>query len=129
MLLYAAAGKKLDPEKHHIALRLLREERLAVSTQVIGEFYHNARRKFAKELSIAEAHAWVDALCDLKKVDVDLALIRSAMFIAERYKVAFWDAALIAACERVDAPILYTEDLSHGQKYGSVAVINPFQAA
>jgi predicted nucleic acid-binding protein len=42
--------------------------------------------------------------------------------------ISYWDAALVAAAEVIGAPILYTEDLNHGQKYGSVTVINPFKA-
>jgi predicted nucleic acid-binding protein len=49
------------------------------------------------------------------------------MFIRERFKIQFWDAALVAASQRLTLPILYSEDLSHGQKYGSVTVINPFK--
>ena len=31
-----------------------------------------------------------------------------------------------AAAEALEAPVLYSEDLSHGQYYGSTQVINPF---
>jgi predicted nucleic acid-binding protein len=32
----------------------------------------------------------------------------------------------VAAAARLGAPVLYSEDLSHGQDYGGVRVINPF---
>jgi predicted nucleic acid-binding protein len=38
----------------------------------------------------------------------------------------YYDAALLAAAERLGASIFYSEDLSHRQTYGSVTVINPF---
>lgn len=44
-----------------------------------------------------------------------------------RYKISYWDSAMIAACERLKATTLYTEDLNHGQIYGTVTVINPFK--
>lgn len=127
VLLYAAAGQKDDPGKAGIAVNIIREERISVSSQVIGEFYQNARRKFHTVISLAEANDWVDRLFRLRCADVDQALVKSAMFIAERLKIAFWDAALIAASERLEASVLYTEDLSHGQRYGTVTVINPFK--
>ena len=38
----------------------------------------------------------------------------------------YYDAALLAAAERLGAPIFYTEDLNHNQVYGSVRAVNPF---
>ncbi|WP_245475942.1 hypothetical protein [Mesorhizobium sp. M7A.F.Ca.US.006.01.1.1] len=35
--------------------------------------------------------------------------------------------AIIAAAERLGVKTLYTEDLNHGQAYGSVVAINPFR--
>jgi predicted nucleic acid-binding protein len=63
-----------------------------------------------------------------ERADIDGGIIKSALFVAERYQISFWDAALVVAAERMDAKTLYTEDLSHHQKYGSVTVINPFKA-
>ena len=128
ILLYAAAGKVDEPRKFEVASRIVREAQFSVSAQVIGEFYAVSRKKFAEVLSLADVHAWVESLIKFPFVEIDLALIRSAMFHAERFKIAFWDAALIAASERLSVPVLYTEDLSHGQKYGMVTAINPFRA-
>jgi predicted nucleic acid-binding protein len=49
--------------------------------------------------------------------------------IAARYQTSYWDGAIVAAAERLAIPILYTEDLNHGQLYGSVRVIDPFRPA
>ena len=38
-------------------------------------------------------------------------------------------AAIIAAAERLGAKVLYSEDLNHGETYGSVRVENPFLPA
>ena len=43
-----------------------------------------------------------------------------------RYQISFWDALILSAAEAGGADLLYTEDLNHGQKYGSVVVRNPF---
>ncbi len=60
-------------------------------------------------------------------VPTDISLIRSAIATSERYQISYWDAAILAAAERIGAGILYTEDLNHGQRYGSVLVQNPFR--
>jgi predicted nucleic acid-binding protein len=58
---------------------------------------------------------------------IDAALVRRGVLFAQRFKIRYFDAALIAAAERLGAPILYTEDLNHDQLYGSVRVVNPFR--
>ena len=44
-----------------------------------------------------------------------------------RFKISYWDGAIIAAAEALGAETLYTEDLNDGQLYGSVRVENPFK--
>jgi predicted nucleic acid-binding protein len=46
-----------------------------------------------------------------------------------RYGISYWDGAILAAAEALEAPILYTEDLNHGQLYGRVRAVNPFVEA
>jgi len=52
-----------------------------------------------------------------------------AISMEMRYKISFWDGLILQAAERASATVLYSEDLSHGQMYGSVRVVNPFIAA
>ena len=40
--------------------------------------------------------------------------------------IAYYDAAPLAAAERLRCPVFYSADLDHGQAYGDVRVINPF---
>jgi predicted nucleic acid-binding protein len=72
---------------------------------------------------------WIDRLCVVPVVPVDHIIVQNAISHSNRYQISYWDAALIAAAEAINAPTLYTEDLNHGQKYGSVTAINPFKAA
>lgn len=127
MLVYAAAGKQDDPRKHTIATKLIVDGNFAVSSQVLGEFYGTVRYPQDEMLSVSEAQGWINRLTPFSKMDTSPGLISSAAFIKERFKIQFWDASLIAAAERLGLGILYSEDMSHGQKYGSVKVINPFK--
>jgi len=43
-----------------------------------------------------------------------------------RYGISYWDGAIVAAAEALGAPTLYSEDLSDGQRYGGVRVVDPF---
>ena len=59
-------------------------------------------------------------------VTVDKTLIRVAIVLSLQHRISYWDGAILAAAERLGAEIVYTEDLSHGQTYGPVRVVNPF---
>ena len=128
ILIYAAAGKKDEPEKHARATEIIRDNDVVLSTQVIGEFLHVSRKKYLKVMGVAQINSWADSLFRYPSAAIDEAIIKSALFVAERYQISFWDAALIAAAERLTAKTLFTEDLNNGQKYGSVTAINPFKA-
>jgi len=53
------------------------------------------------------------------------AILR-AMDLEQRYQISFWDAMIVQAAESAACEVLYSEDLSHGQEYGGVLVVNPF---
>lgn len=117
------------PEKHAVAGRIVSEGEFLISAQVLGEFYHRVRYAQREMMPALKAQEWMNSFESYCAVDVDAALIQAAMFIRERFKIRFWDAAIVAACQRLTLPTLYSEDLSHGQKYGPVTVINPFKAS
>ncbi|MGO9449773.1 MAG: hypothetical protein ACLQDV_01825 [Candidatus Binataceae bacterium] len=54
--------------------------------------------------------------------------ILEALELEKRYRISFWDALVLQAVEAAGAAILYSEDLSNRQKYGSVQVVNPLIA-
>lgn len=49
-----------------------------------------------------------------------------ALELEQRYQISFWDAMIVQAAESAGCEVLYSEDLPHGQEYGSVLVVNPF---
>jgi predicted nucleic acid-binding protein len=51
--------------------------------------------------------------------------ILGALELEKRYRIPFWDALIIQAAEASGAAVLCSEDLAHGQVYGSVRVVNP----
>lgn len=118
-----------EPKKFAVANQLISSGRFAISTQVLGEFYSVIRFNQHEKLPISKTQEWIRRLSVFCRTDIDQDIISTAMFIKERFKIQFWDAALVAAADKLDISILYTEDLSHNQKYGSVTAINPFKAA
>jgi predicted nucleic acid-binding protein len=127
ILMYAhdtAAG-----EKHRRAKALVEElwETRAgvVSTQVLQELAVNLRRKVKKPL---DARATRDIVSDYLAWHVVVNggdSILEALDFETRYRVSFWDALVIQAAHAAGADVLYSEDLSDGQRYGTVRVKNP----
>ena len=98
-----------------------------LSTQVLQEFYVNVRRKAQRPLSIHSARSLVADYMAWDPVVNDGTSILEAMDAERRYKISFWDALIIIAAQRSEAGVILSEDFSHGQKYGSVRVQNPFE--
>jgi len=94
---------------------------------VLAEFYVNVTRKVHLRLLPAQIDEWFELLGRYPIAAVDAMLVQRGILFARRYRIDYFDAALVAAAERLEAPILYTEDLNHGQLYGSVRVMNPFR--
>jgi predicted nucleic acid-binding protein len=131
ILMYAhdsAAG-----EKHERAKALVEELWQArsgvVSTQVLQELAVNLRRNVKTPLDLKATREVVsDYLTWQVVVNVGDSILEALDFEA-RYRVSFWDALVIQAAHAAGAEILYSEDLSDGQRYGSVRVSNPFKAS
>jgi predicted nucleic acid-binding protein len=129
VLIYAAMGRRSDPAKRQIAARLIKSKNFAISAQVLSEFALNAAHpnKGATPLRPETIDRWLLQLQSFPVQTIDVEIVTRGVHFARRYQIKHWDAMLIAAAERLGAPILYTEDLSHEQFYGSVQVINPFR--
>src|SRR5688572_2562807 len=56
---------------------------------------------------------------------IDADLVELAIGNSVRYRISYWDGAVVAAAGMLGATRLFTEDLNHGQKIGSVRVTNP----
>jgi predicted nucleic acid-binding protein len=127
ILMYAhdtAAG-----EKHERAKALLEElwenRSGVVSTQVLQELAVNLSRKAQKPLDTKATRDVVSDYLAWHVVVNDGESILDALDFEARYKVSFWDALVIQAAHAAGAEVLYSEDLSDGQRYGTVRVKNP----
>ena len=126
ILVYAAMAKDKEAAKGNRASELVRTVDFGVSAQVLQEFYTVVTRKGGTPLTPDEAFAWIERLIRLPCVAIDASLVLRAIWLSERYRIDYWDGAILAAAESLGAETLYTEDLSHGQIYGTVQAINPF---
>jgi predicted nucleic acid-binding protein len=129
ILVYAVSSAEADAPKRARALDLVRQSDFGLSAQVLQEFYVTVTRKIRKPLAPEVAVALMDEYRVFPTVPTDYPLIVSAVELSLRYDISYWDGAIVAAAEVLEAEILYTEDLNHGQQYGPVRAVNPFLEA
>ncbi len=129
VLVYSVSSAEHEAAKSRKALELVQSADFGLSVQVLQEFYVTVTRKIKRPLAPEHAVALMDQYRVFPFVATDYPLIVSAVELSLRYGIAYWDGAILAAAEALEAKVLYTEDLSHGQLYGSVRAVNPFLEA
>lgn len=126
ILVYAIDASTENKRKQQVARDLVARVDFGTSAQVMQEFYVTVTRKLKTPLPPENALEFIEKLSAFAVVPTDYGLISEAIRNSVKYQVSYWDAAVIAAAERLKVQTLFSEDLNHGQQYGSVTVINPF---
>jgi predicted nucleic acid-binding protein len=128
VLVYAIATEEPDAAKGSKARQILKNEQVCLSTQVLGEFYQavtSPRRQSA--LTHNEAVAWIQLWKRYEVHGIAVPHVDLALDLATRFQVNYYDALVIATARLAGCPIIYSEDLSDGQDYDGVRVLNPFR--
>lgn len=126
ILVYAVSRTPGEADKRARSRRVIAEETFGLSAQVLQEFYWASTRKGARPLSPVEALGYIEEFETYPCVPVDAEMVKSGVELSERFRIAYWDGAILAAAHRLGAKTLFTEDLAHGQTYGSVRAVNPY---
>jgi predicted nucleic acid-binding protein len=130
ILLYAISKDPAERRKTDIAIELLDAPigELALSVQVLQEFYVQATRvSRAGALPHRLAEEYIEHWQALEVRDNTLDLFRASIASSQRFKVSYWDAAIIEAARMAGCDTVLSEDLSDGQSYAGVRVRNPFR--
>ena len=127
VLLYAASREPEESRKRTRARALLAEPDLAVSVQVLQEFYRQATRPTRNDrLSQADAMRFLDPILLLRVQMLTVDLFRSGVWVSQRFGLSYWDGAIVAAARAVGCDVVYSEDMSARQDYDGLRVVNPF---
>ena len=126
VLVYAVSSATEDEPKKARALDLIRHADFGLSSQVLQEFYVTVTRKIRRPLPPEQATEMLEELRVFPLALTDYPLVIGAVERSLEFGVSYWDGAILAAAEVLGAETLYSEDLSDGQRYGSVVVRNPF---
>lgn len=115
---------KKQARARELVARMTAAGEAVVSTQVLIELFHTVVRK--QKMPPATAQALTLAYSAWPLINSDAALVHAAIRKSIAHRLSIWDAMVIEAALRADAQTLYTEDLSHGQRFDKLAVVNPF---
>ena len=128
VLLYAVSTAPAEAAEAGAARGLLEADDLALSVQVLQEFYVQATRASrADRLSHEQAALLVESWLRFPVQETTVPLLRGALEIRQRHRLSYWDAAIVEAARLLECDTLLSEDLAHGRTYEGVKVVNPFR--
>jgi predicted nucleic acid-binding protein len=129
VLLYAISTDPDERGKADLANEVFRAGDVAFSVQVLQEFYVQATRgSRADALSHDHAVRLVESFLRFPVAQVTTGIMLAAVATRERFRISFWDAAILEAGRSLGCEVVLSEDLSHGQEYGGIRVEDPFRA-
>ena len=118
-----------DSQKQQIAGELIKNAVIngngVISTQSLQEFFAATTRKLmcGKE----KAKEYLENFKDSFAVEqVSVAHILKAVDICIKNQLSFWDSLILAAAIQSGCIICYSEDLTNGQIFDGVKIVNPF---
>jgi predicted nucleic acid-binding protein len=130
VLLYAISRDPEERDKAKRANEILAARDLAVSVQVLQEFYVQATRMSRPDpITHAQAIDLVESFMRFPVAPITAELMLAAFATCRRFRVSYWDAAVLEAGRALGCDVVLSEDLSDGQDYAGVRVENPFRAS
>ena len=98
-----------------------------VSYQVIQEFCNVASKAKRLQLPQERILAYVNlVLQPMNQVSSSPQLIEAALKLRGEHGFSFYDSLIIASATQAKCQVLYSEDMQHMQRVGSLQIINPF---
>jgi predicted nucleic acid-binding protein len=128
ILLYAISRDPAEQDKAKRAADILAARDVALSVQVLQEFYVQATRASRPDaISHQQAVRLIESFARFPVQDITTVIMTAALRSRERFQLSYWDAAIIEAARAIGCTNVLSEDLNDGQDYGGVTVTNPFR--
>jgi len=128
ILLYSISRDPAEASKRDIAVALLDADDIALSVQVLQEFYVQATRAgradaLSHDIAVGLVRTWLRFTVQ----EITLPVMIGALEIKAIYRLSYWAAAIIAAARALGCRKLLSEDMSHGREVEGVTITNPFR--
>jgi predicted nucleic acid-binding protein len=128
VLLYAISRDPAEQDKAKQANDILAGRDLALSVQVLQEFYVQATRASrAHPVTHHQAVRLIESFRRFPVQDTTSAISIAALDTRQRFQLTYWDSAIIEASRATGCTEVLSEDLGDGQDYAGVRVTNPFR--
>lgn len=127
VLLYSQSTDPGEAAKAQRARAILASRDLALSVQVLQEFYVQATRESRSDrLLHDQAVRLVSSFLRFPAQEITVEVMQAAFVTSERFRLSYWDAAILEAARCLGCDTVLSEDLNHGQDYDGVQAVNPF---
>ncbi|MGO9162850.1 MAG: PIN domain-containing protein [Streptosporangiaceae bacterium] len=128
ILLYSISRDPAELDKAKRANDILADRDLALSVQVLQEFYVQATRASRLD-AIEHSHAvrLIESFRRFPVQDLTSGIMVAALDASQRFQISYWDAAIIEASRTLGCAQVLSEDLNDDQDYAGVRVTNPFR--
>ena len=128
VLLYSISTDPAETRKRDIAVALLEDDDLALSVQVLQEFYVQATRPSRSDavdhdIAVGLIRTWLR----FKVQEMTLPVLLGALDIKATHTLSYRDAAIVAAARALACRELLSEDMAHGSEIDGVRISDPFR--
>ena len=128
VLLYAISRDPAEQDKAKCARDILDDRDLALSAQVLQEFYVQATRASRPDpITHQQAVRLIESFRRFPVQDITSAIVMAALGARQRFQLSYWDAAIIEASRAMGCTHVLSEDLSDSQDYAGIRIVNPFR--
>jgi predicted nucleic acid-binding protein len=130
VLVYAQDADEPIKRAQAIALlESLRGVRVAVTTQVMAEYFVTVRRKFSDRMDEGTAASQVRDFSQMFEViDVGLTTVLESVRAVLRYRLSYYDAQVWAAARQGGVALVLSEDFQDGREIEGVRFADPFSS-
>lgn len=128
VLLYSISDVPAEAEKSERARELIAAGNIALSLQVLLEFYAQAikpHRSWA--LTHAQAQSVIDTWRRFPVQETNLALLDMGFALHARHRFSFWDSMILAAAKAQGCDVVWSEDMDDGRIVEGMRIANPFR--
>lgn len=96
-----------------------------LSIQVLQEFYVDITRKVPRPLDPRQAAEVIADLANWNMHSPTAQDMLDAIRLQQRFDVSFWDAMILTSAQVLGCPVVWSEDMNDGQRFGDLQVRNP----